>query len=221
MLLECRRAEDRPAFGVDDDRGAVEEKLVVAADLVHVDERHVVARGDAREEVVARAPLAAVERRRGDVEDDFRALPRQLVDRIAAVDLRAEDFVVEPEVLADGDAGADAGDARRRRLCGRLEVAQLVEDVVRRQQRFVLLEDDLAVARDDRGVVQRLAAPRGVARDAAEDERDVAGHGRERVARLERGGDEGLAVEQIARRIAGDGKLGNQDDVGAGATPSS
>ena len=110
MFLERRRAVDRLSFGVDDDRGAVEEQLVIAADLIYIDKRDAVTRGDAREELISRAPLAAVERRRRDIQDDFGALSRQLVDRIAAVDLRAEDLIIEPELLADGDSGADARD---------------------------------------------------------------------------------------------------------------
>src|SRR5207302_7387561 len=122
----------------------------------------VVTRGDAREKIVTRAPLAAVERRGGNVEDDFRSLTRQLVDRIAAVDFRAENFVVEPEVLANGDTRLHARDADDADAASRFEVTQFVKDVVRRQQRFLLLENDLAVPRHDGSVVQRLAAPRGV-----------------------------------------------------------
>ena len=217
VLLECRRAENRLPFFIDHDRRAVEEQLVVAAHLVHIHERNVVARGDAREKIVTRAPLAAVERRRGNVQDDLRPLPRQLVDRIAAVDFRAEDFVVEPEILADGDACFDAGDVDDTNAASRLEVAQLVEDVVSRQQRLVLLMHDPAVLCDERRVVQRFPAPALVFRDAAEDERDLAGYGGERVTNLERRCHENVAVEQIARRIARHGQFRDHHDLGAAA----
>jgi hypothetical protein len=42
VLLERGRAEDGLAGLVEDDRRAVEEQLVVAADLIHVHERHAV-----------------------------------------------------------------------------------------------------------------------------------------------------------------------------------
>ena len=99
----------------------------------------------------------------------------------------------------------------------RLEVAQLVEDVVRRQQHLVLLEELLPVLRDDGGVVQRLPAPARVRRDAAEDQGDVAGHLHERFLHLGGGLHEDAAVEEVARRIADHGELGDEDDVGAGA----
>src|SRR5256885_11589449 len=110
MLLERGRAENRLAARIDHDRRAVEEELVVAADLVDVDERRAVAAGDAREELLARLPPASGGRRRRNVEEDLGALARQLVDRVLAVEPRAANLVVEPEVLADRDAGAHARD---------------------------------------------------------------------------------------------------------------
>jgi hypothetical protein len=159
VLHEGRRAVDRVALPVDDDRRAVEEQFVVAAHLVHVDERHLVAPSNGREDVVAGLSLAGVEGGGGDVEDDVDVLPRQVVDRIPAVELRAEDLVVEPEVLADEDPDTAAGQVDRFRAAARLEVALLVEDVIRRQQAFLLRVDDRSAVGDDGRVVDRFAAP--------------------------------------------------------------
>src|SRR5436309_5321608 len=156
MFLERRRTEHRLPLRIDDDGGAVEQQFVVAADLIHIDERRVEAAGDLRKQLVARFPLAGVERGGGDIQKDARLLPGQLIDRVVAVELDAQDLVVEPVVLADGDADARPRDVRRLHRSGRLEVAQFVEDVVSRQQRFVLLLQDLAVLGDDRAVVQRF-----------------------------------------------------------------
>ena len=74
----------------------------------------------------------------------------------------------------------------------------------------------MSVLRDDRGVVDGLAAPAAlVLRDAAEDQHDVARHGDELVANFERGVDEHVAIEQIARRVTGDRELRHHDDIGA------
>src|SRR6266571_3416512 len=128
MLLERRSAKDRFSFAVDDNRRAIEKKLVVAADLIHVNERNAISPCDLGEKLVSRFALAGVERRGRDVEENLSALARELVDRIVAIELGAEDFVVEPEVFADADGGALAGDLDDLRCASRFEVTQLIED---------------------------------------------------------------------------------------------
>ena len=100
VLFERWRAEDRFSVAIDDDGRSVEEQLVVATDLIHIDERDVVAHGDLREEVVTRFSLSSIERRGRDVEKNLRPLPRQLIDGVIAIQLRAQDFIIEPEVFA-------------------------------------------------------------------------------------------------------------------------
>src|SRR6202022_251926 len=106
MFLERRRAEYRLPLRIDDDRGAVEQQLVVAADLIHIDERRVEAAGDRRKQLVARFAPGGVERGGGDIQKDARILSGELIDRVVTVQFDAEDLVVEPVVLADGDADA-------------------------------------------------------------------------------------------------------------------
>ena len=104
MLFEPRRAEDGASLRVDHDRRTVEQQLVVSANLIHIDKRRLVALCNIGEEVEADLPLSGVERRGGDIEENPRILSRQLIDGVVAVNVDAEDFVVEPEVLADADA---------------------------------------------------------------------------------------------------------------------
>ena len=138
-----------------------------------------------------------------------------MIDRVVAVEFCAEDFIVEPEVFADADRSARAGDVDDLRRAPRLEVAQLVENVVSRKKNFVLLKDDSSVLREDGSVVQRLSAPRLISCDAAEQQRRFAGHLRERIANFERLVDENLAIQKIARRIAGDRQLRYHDQIRA------
>ena len=58
------------AVGREDEGGAVEDELVVAADLVGHDDEGGVATGDGGEHLAAESALAVPEGRRGDVEDE-------------------------------------------------------------------------------------------------------------------------------------------------------
>src|SRR5207237_9948618 len=60
-----------------------------------------------------------------------------------------------------------------------------------------------------------VSAPCLLSRHAAEQQRRCSGHLRERIANVERLVDENLAIEKIARRIAGDRQLRYHDQIGA------
>ena len=151
------------ALGVERQRAAVEDQLVLAADLVHVHERRVGVGGARRQHLLAVRGLAAVVRRAVDVDGQLGA----------AVGLHGERAVGAPDVLADADADLDAADRRRARgvgLVARREVAGLVEDGVVGQQPLAVRAEDLAAGAHGGGVEQvavlvdeaddRRAAPR-------------------------------------------------------------
>ena len=140
----------RPS-GAEDDAAAVEDQVVVAADLVDVDDVDAVAAGEHAEHLLAHRLLAGRERRGRQVEEDGGAQALDRVDRIGEVARPLPEVAVVPDVLADADGGAPAGDVERLETGARLEVAVLVEDVVGRQQAL----DEQSLDRR-----RRAAAPR-------------------------------------------------------------
>ena len=80
---------------------AVEDELVVSADLVHVHDRDVVTLRRAGEDLAPELPLAHVIRRGVDAEQDFGPGLGQFLDRIAEVQPAFPELLVVPGVLAD------------------------------------------------------------------------------------------------------------------------
>ena len=81
----------------------------------------------------------------------------ELVDRIVMVAAPLPEIAIVPDVLADADADARAGDVEQLGAVVRLEVAVLVEDVVGRQQRLAEALLDAAAAQQHRAVEERPA----------------------------------------------------------------
>ena len=106
VLGELRAARDELPALVEQHRRAVEDELVLAADEVHVDERHRRVGGTRREHRLALAQAARVVRRRVDVDDELGAGRGLREDRARRA----------PRVLADRDRRRAR---RRRRTAGR------------------------------------------------------------------------------------------------------
>ena len=118
--LELRRAGEQRAVGVDDERVAVEDELVLAADHVDVGERAAGLARPPRAQLEAHVVLVALVRRPVDDHEQSGAGVAHLGDRPAVL----------PEVLADGERDVDAVDADHGRARARDEVAELVEHAV-------------------------------------------------------------------------------------------
>ena len=201
---ELRAAGEQVALGVEGERAAVEDELVLAADLVDVDQRRVGVGGAGGQHPLAVGRLAAVVRRGVDVD-------RQLG---AAVGLHGERTVGAPHVLADADADLDAADLvqlERIGLVAGREVAGLVEDGVVGQETLAVGADDLAAGADGGGVEQVA-----VLVDVADDGGAVARAGGELGQRGLVVGDEAGLEHEVLGRVAGDRQLGEGDDVAAG-----
>ena len=180
---------------------AVEDQLVLAADRVaERDEARVVARADAQH-LLALAVLADVERRGRDVGDELRAGEREVGRGRAGL----------PDVLADRRADQDVAEAQQEQVAAGREVAVLVEDAVVRQVALAVDAADLAVGEDVAGVVEV-----GVEVRRADERGDAARARGERGDRPARGADERGPQQQILGRVAGDGELREEDEVGAG-----
>ena len=134
---------------------AIEHQIVVAAELIHVGDRHTVTSRHAAEHLFAEALLAGDEGRRREIEDGLRAGANQLLDRVVMVAPALPEVAVVPDVLTDADAEPHAADVEHLRAVERLEVAVFVEDVVGGQQRFAESVLDFAATNERGGVEER------------------------------------------------------------------
>src|SRR5690606_8384009 len=194
----------------------IEDELVVAADLVHVEEAAAVRHRLLRDHPPPQVGLVGREGTGRDVDEQVDVLIGQLLDRIAVVEPARPEVAVVPDVLADRHAEPRALEDDRLDGGGRLEVAVLVEDVVGRQQRLRAARHDPPATAERRGVVQALTRRARVAVDEArQDRRPVGTERRQAIELLEVQVDEALVPQQVARRIAGRRQLGEDDEVGA------
>ena len=134
-------------------------------------------------------------------------------ERVAVVELSRE-IVAAPDVFADGDAAAVAGDVERCAVFRRLEVARFVEDVVGGEECFVDFANGVSALEDCGGVAKGATMAR-VHIHVADKQRDVSGL---RVEGFERGyiaRDELALKQQILRRVAGQGEFGGEHDFRA------
>ena len=204
VLDELRRPCEQRAFVVEHDRPAVEHQLVLATDLVDVDDRRVRIRCTGRQHPFAFDALARVERRGVDVDADLGA----------GGSLFGDGPERAPDVLADRDADLDAADdeqLQRIGLVARREVAGLVEHRRVRQQPLAVRADDLAVGAHRGGVVEVA-----VLVDETDDGGTSTGASGELRQRREVVGDEAGLQHQVLGRIPGGRQLGERDDVAAG-----
>ena len=195
--------------GVEREGGAVEHQLVLAADLVQVDQRQLALLDPLQGELQAGVLLAGLERRAVDRHQ-----------RLGAVLLQALGDVGRPHVLADHDAEPPAAHVDRPRQVARREQALLVEHAVVRQVPLGAHRLDLAGVQQQRGIVQRavaLAGFRVLAPGRAEDHRRAAvgGVAGQRLYRLLGAVEEGGLADQVFRRIAGDHQFGRDQRVRA------
>src|SRR5262245_55489531 len=80
--------------------------------------------------------LAGRERRRGQIEDRVSARAHQLDNRIVVIAAALPEIAIVPDVLADADAEPPTAELEHLRTMERLEVAVLVEHVVRGEERL-------------------------------------------------------------------------------------
>ena len=95
--------------------------------------------GDGGEHLPAHLNFAVPEGRRGDVEQEGRALAHQVFDGVGRIQTVGPEILVVPGVFADGDGQPFAFKIDYALARCRGEVALLVEDVVKGQEHLVLL----------------------------------------------------------------------------------
>ena len=201
LLREARRSGDHLAGVVEDDRVAVEDELVLAAD--EVAEREVRARvaGARHEHLLPLLGLADVERRGREVDDQLRAREREVGRRRPGL----------PDVLADREPDGRLSEPKQDELAPLGEVAVLVEDAVVREEVLAVDGPHPSVRADGARVREIAVEPR---RPDERDEPSVSA--RDRLERLVCSADEAGSEEEILGRIAGRRELREDDEIGAG-----
>ena len=218
VLGELRGPGEQLPVGGDDQRVAVEDQLVLAADHVHVRDGRPGLGGPAPHQGQPHVVLVQLVRRAVDVDHQAHAGPAGRGERAAGL----------PEVLADGQCHVDPAEPDHGQAVARLEVAVLVEDAVVGQ---VVLEvgGDHVAAEQQRAGVARPAAGGGVGAgrrrtvgvEVADDDRQVAQTVRGQVGGevpQRRSGrlDERTPEDEVLDRVPGEHHLGERDELGAG-----
>ncbi len=191
------------AVGREGHRPAVEDQLVLPADLVDVDQRGAGIGGPGGEHALPPGQLPLGEGRRVDVDDHLGA----------AVGLVGDGARRVPRVLADRhpDRHAPApSTGPRARRPGRSSAA-------RRTPRSWAARTSGRCPSTSPPAQMAAALCRSRAWSTKPDDRDaVGGRGGDPVERLDVGGDEARLQEEVLRRVAGDRQLREGGDVGPG-----
>ena len=165
------------ALGVDDVAAAVEDEFVVTADGVNVNDRTAESAGGfGDDEILPDAFFGVMPRTGGEVDHEVAFLIGELFDgHPSGIEAPRADHGVGPDILADGEADADAGVIDDGGGSGGLEVAVLVENIVGGQETFSADGNDGATVAERSGVVERTPAAGGVEFDGADDGGNGAG----------------------------------------------
>ncbi len=207
-LFECGQLRRDRKIGVERKRRAVEHQFVLPADLVEIDQRQT-ALGDAGDR--DRQPQIVLVARIGRAvrhDKDFRAGLGEAFDDVF-VFLR----LFEPDVLADGNADADAADGDRTRGGTAREQSLFVEHAVIRQVRLEAQRCDAALIKQRAGIVELAVLDPG----RADQHRRTAARGfaRQFFDGRAAGCLEGGLQHQVFRRIAADEQFRQHHEIGA------
>src|SRR6185437_7827298 len=207
------RESGHATVDVEGDARTVEDKTIVSADLIHVNDGEFMVAGESLEHVDALAAFVQIVGRRGNIKQDASSLPDEFGDRIAIVHaLRPEIFVV-PTIFANGDSQLLAVKSEIRLRARGLKITRLVENIVGGKKHFLLLEGDVTVG-EKRGAIRGEFSGRFLRfADVADD----CGHGHaggEALKLFEIALDEGGTFDEILRRIAAQAEFGKNDEVG-------
>ena len=128
------------AAGIHHKAGPVEHQLVVAAHLVHIDHRALQFFGGAGGEAMAQGRLGLAKRGCREIEQHIDPVRLQRGYGIGTSQAVALQFLLNPEVFADGETQRPAAtsllELQNGGLVGRPEIAPFVKDVVGGQQLF-------------------------------------------------------------------------------------
>src|SRR5437667_7452214 len=130
---ERRRRGDYVARCIHGETAAVEDKLIVAAGLVDINQRQMEMAGRGAEHGAAKRALLHVVGRSVDADQQTGASIGKLLHGIAAIEAALPILLVVPDVFADRKRRLGSANLNGKLLLGGLEVARLVENVVSRE----------------------------------------------------------------------------------------
>ncbi len=137
----------------------------------------------------------------------------RLLGRVARVELLIPEMLVVPDVFADGDAdGCAAKFVNTGRVAG-LEISRFVENVVKRQEHFRVVEDHSPAVDQRRRVRHGFALLDLGMANVADQSGDVRQESRQPRHFLLRAANEVGPFHQVAGRISAEGELGEDDEV--------
>jgi len=191
---------DDLAVAVHDERAAVEHQFVLTADEVGIHQRHAGLDGAIVQHLFPAGLLVLLVGRGVDDQPD-------LGTRLARLRHRGRG----PDVLADQQRGTGAGEVETGGRGPHVEVALLVEDLVIRKQLLAVVRLHLAVAEHDGRVEDHLALVLGVADHHVEARQALA----QALQAVRDAMPEPTMEQQVLGRVAGQGQLGQQQDVRA------
>src|SRR5690606_32964822 len=150
------------------------------------------------------------DRERGGADVDVQVNVRggEQVDGVGIVQVMFGLFFVVPHVFADVEADAQSAEGHDGRRVAGVEVAILVEDVVRREEAFADFGGNLSPFEQNRGVVESFPDGIRVADWRADDHTDVGGKSYCEVGDCGFDGvDEAGGFEKVERRITADAEF--------------
>ena len=146
------------AAGSADEAAAIEDQLVIASHLVDVDHRSAQPLGRALGELPPQVRFALAEGGGREIDQQVGSHRGQVPDGISAEQPLAVQVLLDPEVLANGQAQAPAAAVslklQQAGLFGRAEVAPFIEDVVAGEQAFARHDPPAALLHEGHAVEQ-------------------------------------------------------------------
>jgi hypothetical protein len=203
LFGEARGSCDHFARIVEDDRVAVEDQLVLSAGEVAEREERARVAGPRDEHLLPLLRLSDVVRRRGEIHDELSAREREVGRGRAGL----------PDVFADRDPDGGLAHSQDHEVAPLSKVAMLVEHAVVGEEVLPVHGADLSAGTDRARVREIAVEPR-----RADERDDPVRRGRDLLDRRPRGRDEAGPQQEVFGRIARDGQLRKDDEIGAGRT---
>ena len=207
VFHEHRAAFDKRAVGVDHEAAAVEDEVVLTADLIQVDDRGVNLGGTTLGELETGVGLAFLIRRAVDGEQQVDVLGGQVGHRAAVL----------PDVLADGHANGGAVHVEGHGAVAGGEDAEFVEHAVVGQEVLVVASPDHALVQDHQSVARLgglAVGAHGADHHEQIAEAVVVELGGEFVGLVPCGLAEGAAQGQILDGVSGEGHFRENNHLG-------
>ena len=207
--------------GTKGEAGSVEDKAVVATNLVHHGDGNAVVASDRGKHVAAKFALAAGEGRGRNIQQDLAACADQVFDRIDAVEAAVPEILVVPGIFANGERARSAIQVSERLAVGR-ERSCAFRRKRRRSAAVAWIGWRQSGRRASRAAEFKTCLPvcRLSGSDDAANHCDASGAAGDFFCGLAISFDEPRTIDQVARRIATDAQFREENKVDASALGS-